>query len=177
MHAIDICLAIILVLALIKGFRDGIVVQVCGIAGLLLGAWLAYHFGRQAGAWIGLEGNTAVAVGFVLILIGTLLVLALAGRVVRGIFHLAGLGIVDKIGGALLSIIKTGFVLSLLLSAFTWLNLQYRWVEEPALQRSRLYGPVLTIREIVFPYLEPAADKILQQTGLQAHEHNKNSGQ
>ena len=61
MNILDIILAIVLAFGAVQGFRKGIISQLCGIVGVLLGAWLAFKFGAKLGDWIGVELNEVVA--------------------------------------------------------------------------------------------------------------------
>ncbi len=54
MNTIDIVLIVILIIAGISGFFKGVIVQVCGIAGLLLGVLLAFRFSGWLAGMLGI---------------------------------------------------------------------------------------------------------------------------
>ena len=57
--------------------------------------------------------NRKVVWFFLAVLLATMIVVALLGRLLRGVCHLAGLGVADVVLGILFSLAKTVVVLSL----------------------------------------------------------------
>jgi uncharacterized membrane protein required for colicin V production len=102
------------------GFWKGILRTVIGIAALLLGLFFAGAlYGRLAEfLWPDGRGWSLVA-SFALILVGTLVVGAIAAAIVSRAVHMTALGLVDRaIGlatGALVAIVAWGAVLALLM--------------------------------------------------------------
>ena len=95
-----------LALAVWNGWRQGFVVQICSLAGIVAGIWIAARFGAQVGGWLRLDDEVAAAGGFVTALVVVILVVAIAGRVVRKVFHFAGLGVADTLLGIAVSVLK-----------------------------------------------------------------------
>lgn len=158
---LDILLAIPLIWALWAGFRNGIIVQVGGIAGLLVGVWAAFKYGSTVGAWLGIDPAADHIIGFIIILILAVLLMSVIGRLLRGVFRFAGLAALDRFGGAVLSLLKIGLVLGLLVYAFDSLNRSQQWVEERTLTNSYLYKPLIGVAKFTFPYVEMAKDKLI----------------
>ncbi len=164
MNPVDIVLILPLLWAIYAGFKEGVVVQVLGIAGLLLGVWLAFRIGKQAGLWLGMEAATASIAGFVVVLVAVVIIVFLLGRLLRGFCRMAGIGFLDRLGGVIFSFVKAAFVLSILLTGFDALNDRTEWVERKTLEESLLYNPLLSVHSIVFPYLDAAWQEIKPQT-------------
>ncbi len=95
---IEIGIGVILVLAAVQGWRQGMVVQVIGLAAVVAGVWLAMEYAQGTGM-------------FVAIMVGVILVTVLVGRLTRGMLRLVGLGVFDNILGALFSVAKVGVVI------------------------------------------------------------------
>ena len=110
MNGFDIILGIPLLYAAYRGFREGIIVQLGGIAGLFIGVYFAFRHSSAVGQWLHTDPPIAAAVGFVVILLAVLLVMALLGHLIKGIFKLAGLGPIDAIGGILLGVFKMAVI-------------------------------------------------------------------
>lgn len=161
MSYLDIIIGLPLLLAAYMGFRDGIVVQLGGIIGLIIGIFLAFRYGLQVGCWIGLEGTMAQVAGFLLIVVASLLVIGLLGKVTKGLFKFAGLGALDSIGGIILGVLKMGLLLSVLLIAFDALNARHHWITQEKISGSVLYEPVRKVSEIVFPYVDFVKEKLI----------------
>ena len=161
MNWLDAVIALPLLWALYKGYTEGIILQLGGIAGLLVGVWLAFRYGRALGLALKLDPSLASVVGFVVIVVGVLIAIALLGRLARGLFRIAGLGMFDAAGGVVLGGVKMALVLSVLLCGFDYLNDRHGWLSQEAIGRSRLYAPVKEVSAYVFPYVDFVQDKLL----------------
>ena len=160
MNVLDIILAILLVVGAVNGFRKGIISQLCGLAGVLLGVWLGFKFGDRLGVWLGVEiGEIA---SFVIIFIGAVLLAALAGRISAAILRATGLGILNRFGGMALSLVEYVLICSLLLGLFQRVNNATGWVEPKVVEESVLVEPVMKVSEFVFPYLVELKDAIVE---------------
>ena len=161
MNWLDAVIALPLLWALYKGYTEGIILQLGGIAGLLVGVWLAFRYGRALGLAMKLDPSLASVVGFVVIVVGVLIVIALLGRLARGLFRIAGLGMFDMAGGVVLGGLKMALILSVLLCGFDYLNDRHGWVSKETIDRSKLYVPVKGMSAYVFPYVDFVQDKLL----------------
>lgn len=159
-NIVDIILAIVLVWALLSGLRKGLFSQASSFVGLLLGVWLAFKFNDRLSEWIGVEIE-GVAAYVVLFVVGVLLAW-ICSRISNWILNGIGLGVVDKIGGAVLSVVVYSLVLSLLLGLFRNINSSLHIVEDKVLEDSVLVEPIEKVSEVVFPYLVEAKDAILE---------------
>lgn len=160
---LDILLALPLVWALWAGFRNGIIVQIGGIAGLLIGIWLAFRYGATVGGWLNINSDADPVIGFILIILLAILLMAVVGRLLKGVFRFAGLAALDRFGGAVLSLVKIGIVLALLVYAFDSLNRSQNWVEKQKLERSYLYKPLIGVAKFTFPYMDMVKDKLIPE--------------
>lgn len=163
MNAIDIVFGLLMIWALWAGFREGFVVQLGGLLALAAGIWLAFRYGTHVGTILRLEGTTASVAGFIAVLIAVLIVLAILGRLLRGLFRLTGLGVFDSLLGALLSAAKVAFVGSLLILAFDSLNADYSLLDRRHIETSRVYGPLRNFSEQLFPYFDEAKRRIARE--------------
>ena len=143
MNAVDLIVCLVLALAVWNGWRQGFILQVCSLAGIVAGIWLAAQFGTQAGEWLRLDPGFAAAGGFVAVLVAVILVVAIAG-----------FGIADTLLGIAVSVLKYLLVLSVLFSAFDDLNEDYTLAGPETIEKSKSYKPVMHLSEAVFPFLE-----------------------
>jgi membrane protein required for colicin V production len=157
---LDIILAIPLIWAVWAGFRNGIIVQLGGIAGILLGAWLSFRYGTPLALWLGVGDEAAPVVGFLIILVAVILLVALFSHLMRGVMRLAGLATLDRLGGALLSLLKVALILGLLLHGFVRLNRTVEWVDQRRIESAVLYRPLTQTADLVCPYINKAWDKM-----------------
>ena len=157
MNSIDLIVCLILLLAVWSGWRQGLVVQVCSLAGIVIAIWLAAHYGAR---WLRLGESCSAAGGFVAVLVVVVLVVAVIGRLLRGVFRFAGFGLVDTLLGVVVAVLKYLLVLSALFAAFDRINADYTLVEARTIDQSRSYKPVLRLSEAVFPFLEWVGDRV-----------------
>lgn len=160
LNIIDLIMALVLVAGIISGFRKGIISQLSGVVGVLLGVWLAFKFGSKLGGWLGIEINEIVA--YVLVFAAALLAAWIAARISTAILHTIGLGIINRLGGAAISVVLTSLLLSLALGFFEKCNNTLEIVEPTVIDNSVLSGYVKRLSDVVFPYLEEAKDAILE---------------
>lgn len=161
MLAFDIVIIGMLVWAFFSGLRNGIAVQLCGIAGLLAGVYLALRFGKGFAGWLGIPENVASVSGFIIILIASILILGITGRLIKGMFRLAGLSAVDKIGGAILAVVKVGVVVSMFIYAFDSLNRNTEWIKPEKTGKSKTYSMMLLVAEHSFPFLDMLRETVM----------------
>lgn len=161
MNVFDIALLIILAAAAVFGFRKGIITQVCGIAGILLGILLAFRFSNRLAGWLNVGEGFSWLLSFIIILLVVILVLYLAGRLVRKVVHGIGLGIIDRIGGLALGVVKWGLILSLLIGITVKFADATGIVESGKITEAKLYRPLKKLGDTVFPYILDAKEKYI----------------
>ncbi len=102
-NALDWLLVLILAWSLILAFVRGIIRELFGLAGTILGLLLASWNYPALAAWLSRWITSPVAAeitAFLAIAIGVLIAFTLVGRLLRGTAHTVGLGFVDRIAGA-----------------------------------------------------------------------------
>lgn len=160
MNGLDIICGLLLLWGVWRGWREGIIMQLCGIVALVIAVYFAYRYGNYVGSWFSLEGVAAEAVGFLLILLLVVVGMAFLGRALRSLFRFAGLGMFDVFGGAVLGGIKVALLLSVVLQAFGALHV-VRGLDNPErTSRSWLCEPIMETGEAIFPYLKFVTDQI-----------------
>lgn len=160
MNSVDLVVYLVLVLAVFEGWRRGVVLQICSLAGLFAGIWLAARYGCMIGLWLRMDDTVAAAGGFAVVLIATLLAVAVAGRLLRKFFRFVGFGIPDIVLGIVVSVLKYLLLLSVLFAALGNLNEDYRLVSREIIEGSRWYGPVREVSDHIFPFFDWMGNQI-----------------
>ena len=155
----DIIILVCLIPAVIEGLSKGFIVQVIGLISVIIGAWLAFHFSEPLCTWLttylnGVSPDVLHVVLFTVILVVSMVVLNLLGRLVRKVVKLALLGWLDRILGLAFSLAKYILIIGLVIILFTSLNGIFEWVDESYLADTKVYAPVKDIAYKVFPYLK-----------------------
>ena len=92
----------------------------------------------------------AFAITFLLVVVG----IHLLAKVFTSILSLAYLGWLNKLGGAVFSLLKTILMLSVVISLFQKININYILVKEETLNNSIFYNPIQEVSKFMYPSLE-----------------------
>jgi membrane protein required for colicin V production len=99
----------------------------------------------------------------VVIFLLSLLAVTIVGHMLRAVLRFTGLGVMDVVLGVLFSVAKVGLVVGVMFSWFATINNNYGWVENNTIEKSRWFTPIVNIVEEVSPYVEGAAQNIINQ--------------
>ena len=158
MNILDIILLICFVPAVIQGFRKGFISQVIAIISIIAGVWLSVQFAAPVTSWLAqyIEGSEQVLklVSFALIFIAVIAAFAILGKLVEGTVKLIMLGWLNRLLGVVLSLVKAGLIVGLVIMAFCSLNNTFQFVSEDVLNESVLFPPLKNMAYTVFPYLK-----------------------
>jgi len=135
MNWLDIVIIVVAVLLGIVGLRQGIIKTVFGIAGLIGGIVLAGRYYDELAAVLSSSGATWVNIAaYAIILIATLIVAGVIGRLVAKLVHLVLLGWLDRLVGCILGV----FIGSLLCAAILAIVVNYYPGTEAVISQSGL---------------------------------------
>lgn len=142
MNLLDLILAVPLAWLAYKGFKKGLVYELCSLAGLVLGTWAAVHFSAFVAGLIGIEGSSAMLVAFFITFIGVVILSHFVGKMGCGILKVMKLGWLDKLLGAVFGMLKCVCILSVLLYYVAVLDFEHKILSGDVRQHSMLYKPV-----------------------------------
>lgn len=161
MNIIDIILLAVALWAIYDGVRDGLLVQIGGVVGLVVGAWLAFRYAERVGIWFGMNGAEASVAGFIAVLVVSVIVITLGSRLLRGVFRWTGLGIFDSLFGAALSVLKMAVIASLVIAAIDTLNVNYSLIGREKIESSKAYLPLRNFSTKIFPLFERVKEQVM----------------
>jgi len=159
MAATDTVILIVLGICVFVGAKNGVIRQIGGIVGLILGVYLAYRFSpslaESVSGRINCPSNVSKVIAFTLIMTATLLAMSLLGRILESIFSAAAIGWINRLLGIILSlsigILLIGVVLNMLKFVDSnWFPI----LGDSEFSESKLAEPILSIIDKVFPYLK-----------------------
>lgn len=153
---IDVILALVLVWAVFQGLKRGLIDQIAMLLGLWFGVWLSFTFSEALVKWIDVEISNSVM--FVILFAVGIALAFLCSFVARKLAKNIGLGIVDKIGGVLFSLVSYTLLLSLLLGIFRDVNTRMEFIDDKEFEKSILIEPIEKVADAVFPYVKGAKD-------------------
>jgi membrane protein required for colicin V production len=119
---IDILTCLMLVLALYKGWTKGLIMSVFELVAFFLGMTLAFHFSGKLAGYLAKEGSDSKwypFLAFIIILIATIILVRIIGKVLEAAAELMLMGLLNK----LLGIFIYAFIyLTLFASVLFYLN-------------------------------------------------------
>lgn len=156
---LDIIVLMLLVLALFKGWSNGLIVGVFSLLAFILGLAAAMKLSGTAAGYIGEYFNVSESwlpfVAFAVVFLIVILLVRLGAKAIESVIEVAQLGWMNKLGGILLYIVIYLFMVSMLLSYAEQLQL----VKEETMLASQTYQfihpiapAILDVVGIVIPY-------------------------
>jgi len=130
--------AVSVIAAAMQGFVYEVWMMAATLAAVVVAAWeygaVASHLG-----WLPSPQVQGVA-AFVLVVLAVLFVAMMAGRMVRGLLHTVGLGLMDRVLGAGLGLARGVVLSAALVLVLTAYPMQARWVKGSKLAPDLLWG-------------------------------------
>jgi len=148
MNLFDVVVVIILCFCLIRGGFRGLIKEISGIVGVLLGFYGAYiyypHIAHRLSGWISDQGYCNI-LAFMIIFCVVFVVISVLGIIIRYILNKVTSGWADRIGGVLLGFMKGCLIVAVLFIALT----AFLPKGAPFLQQSRLSPFVAKYAEVM----------------------------
>jgi len=158
MNYIDIILVILLLLALIDGFRKGLVTELASLAALILGIWGAVKLsGLTAGFLVenlNIQSKHIYLISFVITFLIIVILVHIVGAIVSKLVKTIKLGFLNRLAGMVFGVLKSALILSVLLVVFDKIDQDVKILPENAKASSRLYQPIRSFAPGIFPFLD-----------------------
>ena len=162
MNVFDIIVYVALAWAVFNGWRRGFLLQMMSLVAVVAALYLSVKYCSEVGAMLGLDCTTQPIVGFIVIFAVTLILLTIAGYLMRKVFRFAGLGMVDILFGILFSVLKIGVIVSALFAWFAAVNKDYDWASKQTVEESRWFTPISGVVDKLTPYFEELKSEIFE---------------
>jgi membrane protein required for colicin V production len=151
---IDIITFILIVWAVFKGLRNGLIVGVFSFLAFIIGLAAALKLSAVVAEYIGTNTNIGQRwlpfIAFAVVFLIVVFLVRLGAKAIEAVVRVAMLGWLNKLGGILLYVFLYLFIFSVILFYAVQLNL----IKQETLAASVLY-----------PYIQPLAPKIMNVLG------------
>jgi membrane protein required for colicin V production len=158
MSTLDIILAIFLFYFAFRGFSQGFIISIATLAGLILGFWAASHFSEFTANWLqhdmGLKSGNIKLIAYIVTFVIVVVLIFLLGRFMTGVVKTVGLGIVNRLAGALFGIVKGLLIASFLFLLFSRIDPHESLLTAAHKKGSVLYKPVSAVAPAMIPVLQ-----------------------
>ena len=158
MGFLDIVFTALLGYALYNGLKNGFFVEIASFGSLVIGIFVAIKFSHIVRLTLDdmIKVNPkyieiiAFAITFLLVVVG----IHLLAKFFTSIASFTCLGWLNKLGGAVFSLLKTVLMLSVVISLFQKININHILVKEETLNNSIFYNPIQAVSKFMYPTLE-----------------------
>lgn len=151
---IDSIVVILIVMAIFKGLRNGLVVAVFSLLAFIIGLTAAIKLSAVVATYLGNNVNISQRwlpiIAFAVVFIGVAFLVRLGAKAVEGVLKMALLGWLNKIGGVILYTVLYLFILSILL----FYGEQVGVIKPQTIQDS-----------VTYHYIKPVAPAIMNAMG------------
>ena len=153
----DLTVGILLLLAVINGYRKGLIMQLVGLAILVLsaifGGRVAEMILPHLTGWVNLSPEAARVLSFLLAFAAIAIALTLVGKLIQGFFDLVLLSFLNRLGGAVIAAGTMMLFLSILLNLVLLLDRSETVITPQIKQDSFFYSRVETVVPAIVPHL------------------------
>jgi membrane protein required for colicin V production len=165
MNVIDIIILVPLAFFAYRGFTKGFFISVAMLAGLLLGFYAAINFSELMADFLtnrlNLASNNIKFIAYITTFLLAVVLVYLLGQFLSGLAKTAGLGLVNRLGGALLGIVKGLIIVSTFLLLLAKIDPKAQLVSQKTRDESISFKPVLSIAPAIYPVLKKYSDRVL----------------
>ena len=172
---IDIVIVLVALGGLIGGLRAGLILEVAGVAGLILGLAGARLFGPSLLPTVqeltGSDSMLTVWVAYLAVFAIIGAIVQIIARIVTKTMDVVALGGVNKLLGGIFGGIKYILLFSILLNLTALIQKQLPPSLQKGCEESRLYEPVKAIVPGIFPYFR----ELVQEYGNTKNDNKTNN--
>lgn len=156
MHTIDLIILLLLGIGLLRGIYKGLFMEVTSFIALFTGIYCGFRFSGSLAEYLSRffnwEPSTLKIASFVLILVMTVLLLFLLGKLLTKIASFAAMGWLNRLLGGVFGTLKMLVVASAACLIFHSLNKDFNWLTEENLDQSHLYVPLYKAGALVYEW-------------------------
>lgn len=154
---VDIILIAVFILAGFAGYKKGFVGELASLAGLLLGIWGAIKFSDYTAGllteYLHITTKYLPLIAFAITFAIIVFAVHFLGKAVEGLFDLAFLGFANSILGVVFGVLKTAFILSVILVILEKADTKVNILPKDIAEKSLFYRPIAHLAPSIFPDL------------------------
>lgn len=158
MNYLDIIILAIVVWSLIRGFKNGLFIEIASVAALVLGIWGSIRFSGLTQVklveWFDIQTQYLGVIAFVLTFILIVVAVHFLANALDKVLKAVALGFVVRILGMVFAVIKTVLIMSIVLVLLNTVDRNSKLISQKNKEESILFGPVSDFAPMLFPIIE-----------------------
>lgn len=159
MNWFDLTIGILLLIAFINGYRKGLIMQLVGLATIVLAAIFGGRLAKiilpEINRFIDLSPEVARVLSFILAFVAIAMLLSLIGRILQQFIEVVFLSFVNRLLGAVIAVGTMMVVLSIILNLILMLDNNEQMINKKTKEESFFFERVEAVIPAIVPYLEP----------------------
>jgi len=157
MNWIDIAIAVILIIALVSGFINGLVKEVASLAALILGIWGAIKFSAFTAEklydYFDMTGQYVGIIAFIITFGIIVVIIHFIGIVADKIVKAVALGFVNRLLGMAFGVLKTVLIMSVFFVVLYAIDAKRSFLPHETIEESIFFNPISDIAPAIFPII------------------------
>jgi len=157
MNWLDAIIVVILILALVMGFINGLVKEVASLAALILGIWGAIKFSTFTAAklydYFDMTGHYVGIIAFLVTFGIIVVIIHFIGILADKLVTATALGFVNRILGIVFGLLKSVMIMSVFFVILNAFDARHSFLPRKTIEESRFYNPISDIAPAIFPII------------------------
>lgn len=153
-NAFDLIVIVLLAWSAYRGFSKGLISSAASLIALLLGVWGAIKFSDFTAGylvqWIQVDEKVMAVIAFAVTFVLIVIAVHFIAKAIESLADAVALGIVNKVFGAAFGVLKTAFIVSVILVVINAANARLGFLSPDFKQESMFYKPIAGFAPSVF---------------------------
>lgn len=178
MNWLDLIIALPLAYFAFKGFSKGLIITLAMLVGLVLGLWGAIHLSDIMITFLqdqmNLKSNNINLIAYLVTFIVVFFLVYLLGNALNAVVKTVGLGIVNRLAGGVIGIVKGLLIVSALIIVINKVDPYSKLISQEQKTESILYKPVEVVAPLVFPTVKKYYGQVREMLNKDNKTENAN---
>jgi membrane protein required for colicin V production len=164
MNFLDVILIILLGIAAIRGLKRGLILELATLVALVLGILAGFYLSGFVSGLLekgfDYHGKYINIISFIIVFIAVIVLVRLLAKVIEKAVKAIALGFLNKLGGAIFSVLKTAFILSTMIYFLNRFDEGQRFIKPETRSRSFLFPVVEKLAPAIIPKMKQEIDDL-----------------
>lgn len=179
MNWFDLVVFILMLIALVNGYRKGLIQQLVGLAIIILsaifGGKLAAYILPELNRFLDLSPNLARVLSFLLAFAAIAIVISLIGNLIQKFVNIILLSFVNRLLGSFIAVGTLMFILSIILNLVLMLDKKENLISKEIKNESFFFERVEAVVPAVVPYLDKELREYIPENYREEIENKSDS--
>ncbi len=158
MNYIDIIIAILLIVAAIKGLTKGFIYEIVSLIALIGGVWGAIKFSDITKNFLvndlTFTNQYIDIIAFIITFVAIIVLVHFLGKAVEKIIKAVALGFINRILGMIFAVFKAAFIIGIIIIVVERIDEKSKFIKPEVAEESICYKPIRNIALTTFPFLQ-----------------------